>query len=163
MALIDNIDTPTGKSDGFRSPRRSIQVISFIGALPFVLLTVVIVMFGEKSGLALPLADAFKIYSALVLSFLGGIHWGLVFADSNGGNGDKTIIAALIAPLIGWTSIFVSGPMGFAFLMVAFAGQGAWDNFAAHNGLLPVWFAKSRMVLTTLAAASMAVTMYAIA
>ncbi len=163
MALTDIVDTSPGDDEATHSARRSIQMISVIGTLPFVGLTLAIILFGARSGLTLPLTDALKIYATLVLSFLGGIRWGLVLAEHNSRNSRRTIVAALIAPGIGWASVFLSGPIGFAFLIVAFAGQGAWDNFAAHNGRLPRWFAKSRMILTGISSASLAITMYAIA
>lgn len=143
--------------------QRLIWTIAVIGAVPMLIFTSAILISGGHSGTSAPLIDAYKIYSAIVLSFLGGIHWGIVLGAKEEVPSSKTLLVSVAAPLIGWIAVFVSEPMCFALLIVGFAGQGAWDNFAAHNGKLPLWFSKTRMILTIVVIISMAVAMYATA
>ncbi len=148
-------------SEGAKQNNRTIWIIAIIGVVPVIIFTALIAFTGGHSSFAAPLIDAFKVYSAISLSFLGGIHWGIVLAANENISSGKTIIVSLVAPLIGWIAVFVAEPMCFALLIVGFAGQGAWDNFAAHNGHLPIWFSKTRMILTVVVILSLAVTMYA--
>ena len=146
-----------------RSNRRLVWAIAIIGAIPIVVLTAMIVIAGGRTGFSAPLIDAYKVYSAIILSFLGGIHWGIILGSENDSLSGKTLVIALIAPFIGWIAVFIAEPLCFAVLMVGFAGQGAWDNFAAHKGYLPLWYSKTRMILTLVVILSMAITMYATA
>jgi len=150
-------------SEGAKKNNRTIWVIAAIGVVPVIIFTALIAFSGGHSSFAAPLVDAYKVYSAITLSFLGGIHWGIVLAAKQNVSSGKTIIVSLGAPLIGWIAVFVAEPMCFALLIVGFAGQGAWDNFTAHNGHLPIWFSNTRMILTAVVILSLAITMYATA
>lgn len=152
-----------GTSEGVGQNRRTIWVTAIIGVMPVIVFSALIVFSGGHSSFAASLVDAYKVYSAIALSFLGGIHWGVVLAAKHNVPSGKTIIVSLIAPLIGWVSVFVAEPMCFALLIVGFAGQGAWDNFSAHNGQLPIWFSNTRIILTAVVILSLAITMYATA
>ena len=150
-------------SKGAKQNSHTIWIIAIIGVVPVIIFTALIAFSGGHSSFAAPLVDAYKVYSAISLSFLGGIHWGVVLAAKENISSGKTIIVSLAAPLIGWIAVFVAEPMCFALLIVGFAGQGAWDNFAAHNGHLPIWFSNTRMILTAVVILSLAITMYATA
>ncbi len=145
------------------SNQKLVWIIVIIGALPVIILTVTIVLFGGHSSISASLIDAYKVYSAIVLSFLGGIHWGIVLGAENERPASKPLIMSLSAPLIGWSAVFIAEPLCFALLIVGFAGQGAWDNFSAHNGNLPLWFSKIRLTLTLVVILLLAITMYATA
>ncbi len=160
--MSEILDSPE-PSEGAKQNSRTIWIIATIGVVPVIILTALIAFSGGHSSFAAPLVDAYKVYSAISLSFLGGIHWGVVLAANGSVSSRQTIIVSLAAPLIGWAAVFVAEPMCFALLIVGFAGQGAWDNFAAHNGQLPIWFSKIRMMLTAVVILSLAVTMYATA
>jgi hypothetical protein len=160
--MTDNLsgsDSPENTKQNIRT----IWIIAVIGAVPIIIFTALIAVAGGHSGYAAPLVDAYKVYSAILLSFLGGIQWGIVLVGKENTPSSKTILISLIAPLIGWIAVFVAEPMCFALLTVGFAGQGAWDNFAAHNGYLPLWYSKIRMILTSVVILSLAITMYATA
>ena len=157
--LIDD----AGPSEGAKQNSRTIWLIATIGVMPVIIFTALIACFGGHSSLTVPLVDAYKVYSAITLSFLGGIHWGVVLAEKQNASSGETIIVSLVAPLIGWVAVFVEEPMCFALLIVGFAGQGAWDNFTAHTGQLPIWFSNTRMILTKVVILSLAITMYATA
>ena len=157
--IFDGSEAP----EGTKQNSRAIWIIAIIGVVPVMIFAALITLAGGHSSFAAPLVDAYKVYSAITLSFLGGIHWGVVLAAKENVSSEKTIIVSLVAPLIGWIAVFVAEPMCFALLIVGFAGQGAWDNFAAHNGQLPIWFSKVRLILTMVVILSLAVTMYATA
>lgn len=139
---------------------RLVWALSAIGLAPLILFTVVLVVVGNQSGMVAPVVDAYKTCAAIILSFLAGIHWGIVLNKNEVAISSRSIVVAVAAPLTGWVAVFVTEPMCFALLIVGFAGQGAWDNIAAHNGLLPRWFSKIRMIMTIFVVAILAVSMF---
>lgn len=97
-----------------------------------------------------------KTYAAVILSFLGGIRWGLAM---RGGEGvaRRDMAASIVPPLAGWAALFAPAPYAFALLAVAFAAMGAWDNLAVHRGAAPAWFGRMRALLTLLVVTAMVV------
>lgn len=86
-------------------------------------------------------------YAAVVLSFLGGIRWGI--ALSEGGEDAANVFALSVLPALGgWAAIFIPPPYSFVLLAVAFAAHGAWDTLSAQKSMMPDWFARLRMQLT---------------
>ena len=62
-----------------------------------------------------------------MLSFLGGIRWGLAILARDGER-RRDMILSIVPPLIGWIALIAPPPLVFVFLAVAFAAQGAWDS-----------------------------------
>ncbi len=142
-----------------QDPSASVRIVGIMGLVPIVLLTAMLVYVDDRSGIAPVLVDAAKTYCCVVLIFLGGIHWGLSLGGTASRWRNSAVAMAVMAPLIGWTVIFVSAPMCFALLMVGFAGQGAWDNIAGHYGMLPPWYCRLRLKFTFAVVATLAVAM----
>jgi hypothetical protein len=152
-----NLDQPTLTKN---PANRLVWALAVLGLAPLIFFTVALVVVGMQSAMAAPIVDAYKTCAAIILSFLAGIHWGVILAKNETAAPLRSIALAIAAPLIGWMAVFVAEPMCFALLIVGFAGQGAWDNFAAHRGLLPQWFSKIRMVMTIIVVAILAVAMF---
>ena len=93
-------------------------------------------------------------YCAIILSFLGGIRWGLGMVFGPGGT-PRDLMASCVPPLVGWAAIFAPAPYAYGLLAVAFAAQGAWDNFAVHAKVAPRWYGRLRILLTGLVVAAM--------
>lgn len=86
-------------------------------------------------------------YAAVVLSYLGGIRWGIALAEP--GEDAANVFALSILPALGaWAALFIPPPYSFVLLAVAFAAHGAWDTLSAQGGRMPDWFAGLRMQLT---------------
>ncbi|MDP3899146.1 MAG: DUF3429 domain-containing protein [Mesorhizobium sp.] len=95
-----------------------------------------------------------KTYGAVILSFLGGIRFGIaVAADEGEQRGALTL--SIVPALAGWAALWISEPYAFALLAVAFAAHGAWDSIAAHSGAAPAWFGRMRSWLTILVVIAM--------
>jgi len=97
-----------------------------------------------------------KTYGALLLSFLGGIRFGLAVASDE--PGQRSALWLSVVPVIaGWAALWLAEPYSFALLAVTFAAHGAWDSFAAHSGAAPEWFGRMRVRLTALVVIAMVV------
>lgn len=127
------------------------------GALPFVCLTPPAVD-AAPDAVVPPEAKALagtaqRAYGAVILSFLGGLHWQAALA---GGPGAAARFAWSVTPsLVAWPALMLPPEASCASLA---GGLGlAWlvDRDFAARGAYPRWFAPLRTLLTTAACASL--------
>jgi hypothetical protein len=116
--------------------------LGFGGLIPFIGLTVVVVTdyqgWGDLSGQAL------RVYAALVLSFLGGVSWGIALREEYEG-----LYSLSMVPFFGaWAALLASAPVSYGLLMAAFVAAHAIDYHARARQLLPGWFFSLRKQLT---------------
>ena len=129
-------------------------VLALAGFVPFAVLTgaqfVPGATFAHTTGLL-----ALNVYAAIILSFLGGIRWGIAV---NAGGGDVDIapfILSVVPSLWAWAAFFAAGPWGFVMYAMGFAAMGWWDRALVSAGKAPEWFGLLRMTLTLLVAPTM--------
>ena len=93
-------------------------------------------------------------YGAVILSFLGGIHWGVEITRSAASPEDginATRLAISVVPsLAGWTALGLEARYGLALLAVAFVAHLLLDIRSTRQGLMPAWYSKLRTPLTTI-------------
>lgn len=129
------------------------------GLVPFVGLSLAL-----ATGLSLPMfedADSIRValvgYGVAILSFLGGVRWGLAITQSAGGNSkaDRDFIIAVIPALVGWFAWFQPSPADLWWLAVAHILLGLLDYGLACRIVAPEWYGRLRLGLTAVAAASL--------
>lgn len=124
--------------------------LGLAGALPF--------MFGlivyASGGIWIVSADlalrATVAYGAVILSFLGGVRWGMGLLLSNPETRDARFALSIIPSLIGWVAVLLPAFPALVMLAVSFAAQGAWDVGDAEDDGAPSWFGHLRTMLTAL-------------
>ena len=98
-------------------------------------------------------------YGAIILSFLGGVHWGLLVATGAPKLTQKQLAArfllSVIPSLIGWAALFINGRVGFLVLSLALALVLIVDRMSIRDGFAPHWFMRLRRILSTGAIASL--------
>jgi Protein of unknown function (DUF3429) len=100
---------------------------------------------------------AVMTYGAVVLSFLGGVHWGAAMRGAPAPN-ETALVWGVMPALVGWSALF-AGPMwGLPGLIVGFAAAYYVDDRACRRGALPMWYLSLRMALTVAVIASLAAT-----
>lgn len=130
------------------APARIAWVLGLAGVLPF-WGALVLYLVGPPR-LAGPALLGFASYSAIILSFLGGIRWGAAM------QGPASAVAlSVIGALVGWGALLLSDPqVAIALLGLAHLLQLGWDLFSPP----PIgWFRPLRATLTGLALAAHAV------
>ena len=128
-----------------------------LGAIPFVLLAlagpIIEASFHERIHFGL------ATYGAVILSFLGGIHWGLAIADSGSVQSNGATFARLgisvVPSIVGWGALLLSRPIGLLVLAAAFLGLLLFDLHASRKTQTPAWYPKLRWPLTVVVAASL--------
>lgn len=91
---------------------------------------------------------SFAIYGGVILSFLGGVRWGLALTVQR----PIAFVYAVIPSIIGWAAALAvalgyTGAGGGAAFAVAFVAQYVWDQSATRDGA-PAWYPRLRLGLT---------------
>jgi hypothetical protein len=102
-------------------------------------------------------------YGAVILAFLGGVHWGVALAEPVGYPAPQTaglqrarLALGVVPSLVGWLALLLpmalpapTGPWaGLALLVVGFAGTTTVESRAARRGLLPRHYMLLRWLLS---------------
>lgn len=124
-----------------------IMAAGYAGLIPFV-----VAAGASWLGIALPFgADGVMLaqtYGAVILSFLGGIRWGVALSPLSGAVRGKHIALSVLPPLAAWVAVLMPAPIALTLLLAGFAAQLYWDLRAYRSGLIPQWFRDLRVVLT---------------
>ena len=93
-------------------------------------------------------------YGAVILSFLGAVHWGLAMQDDRS---PYWYVWSITPALLGFASLLLLDVgMRVATLIPLFALAWSVDRKAAHHGLIPNWYMRLRSKLTAGAVMSLA-------
>jgi hypothetical protein len=128
-----------------------------LGLVPFVALSIASVLFtGELRARSL---FGLLAYGAVILSFLGGIHWGLAIAPA-AARGDHSIDArhlgvSVVPSLAGWLALLLRDHGGVAILAAAFTASLFVDIMSTRQGQSPAWYPRLRVPLTVIVVASL--------
>lgn len=95
----------------------------------------------------------FSVYAAVILSFLGGVRWGLEMARAPNAPSPARLLYSVGPSIAGWGlalwAIFIPGQQGAASAFAGlFAVQYIWDRSSARDGFAPAWYPPLREVLT---------------
>ena len=123
------------------------------GAIPFVgLASAAPLLQGSQLDLA---ATALAGYGAVILSFLGGVHWGLAIAGFGAGPSLPRLTVSVIPSLVAWAALLMPTTIGLVVLAGAFGLMLLVDLRASRGALMPGWYPRLRWPLSIAAAASL--------
>lgn len=125
--------------------------LGFSGALPFIagaLATLPIAEHYRGLGLTL-LVD----YGAIILSFMGGVHWGAAMLRSD--QDPRPLYFSVLPALIALPAALVGGVTGLVLLAAGFAGLLLFDERETRAGRLPAWYPTLRRPLTAIVVGSL--------
>lgn len=136
-------------------------ICAILGAYPLLILTGMI-----ATGFALPGLDnrfALMSYAAIMLTFMGAVHWGLAMklpaaGDETwlGSKRDWRAYTASMAPgLLGWLGLLFPTSAGAWAMVAAFGGLIAYDIRCMRMGEAPHWFIRMRLPLAITATAAL--------
>lgn len=87
-------------------------------------------------------------YGAVILSFLGGIKWGVVVNDRAAMQSWSTLALSVLPSLIAWPALLLPPLTMLSLLIFGFALQFVLDRHSVASGMLPRWFGRLRLILT---------------
>jgi hypothetical protein len=133
-------------------------VLGVLGLIPFLGCTIGIILF--PSDVPVPnMVMAIIAYGAVVLSFLGGVHWGLalepapsVIVPGQAATDNKRLALGVLPSLIGWAALLVplvSSPLiAIVLLILGFALTILVEAQAQRRGAIPEGYMALRWVLS---------------
>ena len=126
-----------------------------LGIIPFVGLSLATPFASDV--LEARLSFALMAYGAIILSFLGGIHWGLAIgAVPQTDNALWRRIALSILPsLVAWVALLTPSSIGFLVLAAAFVAMLLVEIRASRIHEAPAWYPKLRWPLSCGAVAAL--------
>jgi hypothetical protein len=134
--------------------------LSLAGFVPFGFLALAMLLLGPLHPMHTVLTDAFRVYAAVILSFLGGIRWGIALRTESAR--PAALVLSVVPAAIGWLAIFAPPVISIGTLLLAFCAQGAWDSRTFHSGGGLIWFARIRIISTLLVAGALAIALVAV-
>ncbi|KAF2400951.1 hypothetical protein EJ06DRAFT_548845 [Trichodelitschia bisporula] len=114
----------------------------------------------ESAETLLHLLEPLQVgYGAVILSFLGAIHWGLEFAGYGGHQGYRRYAIGVVAPAIAWPTIFLPTEYALITQFIGFTGLYYVDALTGRKGWAPAWYGTYRFMLTFIVGASLVVSL----
>ena len=142
MALDMDADNNVPSSAAWLGGLGALPFIGLAGAAPFL----------DRAPLMF-VAHALLGYGAVILSFLGGVHWGLAI-ESQGDAAHQALrtrlIISVIPSLVAWLALLFPERIGLLILAAAIAAMLWVDIRASRTGHAPPWYPKLRIPLTCL-------------
>jgi hypothetical protein len=126
------------KADAMAVQNRA-RLLGYLGIVPFAVIALLMAI-GWSSRLWL--SGAMQVYAAIVLTFVGAIHWGRAMGSKN----VRLLTYSVLPSLVGWFGTLLPSQQGLPLvasaLLVALIFD--WQQYAAH-----AWFRRLRLQLTT--------------
>jgi hypothetical protein len=144
--------------------KRIAWVLAAAGVVPFIVATAALM--STESSVRVPAIAALVTYSAVILSFLGGIEWGLALREEAGTERTRAMalgfsaVPSMAAWAVLWLPTSTSWQIGAA--LAIFVAVWAADQWMASRGLLPSWFVDLRTAITAIVAVILAVALFLI-
>lgn len=116
-----------------------------LGLLPFIAGAAGVWLLDEpRHGAALSLLST---YAAVILSFMGAIHWGLAMGDPAQAAGRRMALSVVPA-LLAWFALSLPPGGTLVTLGIGYLGVYALDARAIAVGHAPPWYRRLRLPLT---------------
>lgn len=137
--------------------------LALLGAVPFVGLSVGISMHPAATE---QLLSSLFTYAAIVLSFLGGIHWGFAVDHADEGKNHIALIMymeSVAMALLAWAILFIPETY-LRLLAYAFLYAVAWgtDSILYNQRYIPLWYFNLRGIVTPIVVVSMYVAYFSV-
>lgn len=116
---------------------------------------------GHTAEVLLHILEPLQVgYGAVIISFLGAIHWGLEFAKYGGHHqGYRRYAIGAVAPAIAWPTMLLPVEYALVTQFLAFVFLYFVDARATVRGWAPAWYSTYRFVLTFIVGASLVVSL----
>jgi hypothetical protein len=132
------------------SPPRYVFLLGYGGLLPFIgLALLILTSLDDRPFWAVALVN----YGAVILSFIGALHWGFAMSVQNMSaelRRDR-LIWSVIPALIAWLSTLLPVPVGCLLLVIGFVVHLWQDRRLVQVVSLHAWYLPMRLRLTAVA------------
>ncbi len=133
-----------------RRPPNSVAWLGYGGLIPFLFLTP-LSLIDQQHGMVW--SDALYRYGAIIVSFIGALHWGFAIAMPQLSDKQRSAlyIWSVIPALMAWPALMVSPILAGPLLVIAFIAHYVQDHRLSGLVALPGWYLPLRFRLTSVA------------
>ncbi|WP_439885423.1 DUF3429 domain-containing protein [Pseudomonas syringae] len=126
---------------------KHVSLLGYGGLLPFIFLALLIPFSLDYRTL---IAIALVNYGAVILSFVGALHWGFAMTvqDMSAKQSRDRFIWSVIPALIGWVATLLPMPLGCLLLVIGLVAHLRQDRQLSGVMSLPAWYLPMRLRLT---------------
>ena len=128
------------------------KILGYAGLVPFLVLALGLWIIPQPY--TDQLNQALMTYAAIILSFMGAVHWGAA-VDLVNKNQQLQLGLSVIPPLIEWLALLLPIFYGLSLLTVAFVLLCIIDSLSTKLNAMPRWYPKLRVPLTTIVVSCM--------
>ncbi|CAK5277194.1 unnamed protein product [Mycena citricolor] len=141
----------------------SVMIFGLAGGIPYIGAAATTVYLAREATLATSTIDhstALNVlnealnlqvtYGAVMLSFLGALHWGMEFAGYGGYQGNRRLILGVAPVLFAWPTLALDPTMALCAQWAGFTTLWWADSWATVSGWTPKWYAQYRFYLSIL-------------
>lgn len=132
--------------------RRTAWLLGLAGLLPFA--GAALAFFAAPDSWSGFAEGALIAYGAVILSFLGAVHWGLALRApvEEAAAGPARLTLGVVPALIGWVSLLLPDVFALPLLALGILGTAGLEQWARGRGLVPGDYLMLRWVLSVGAA-----------
>ena len=130
--------------------------LAVAGIIPFALLGIFSVQPGE--GYSIAAMRSLVGYGAVILAFLGGVHWGFTLDEDGDGRAMRARLGLGVVPsLVGWAailcSVFARPAVGLVVIIAGLIGTVVVESRARKRDLMPHGYMTLRWVISVVVVA----------
>jgi hypothetical protein len=124
--------------------------LGYGGLIPFVALAATMLLAPDQRTLWSP---ALIAYGAVILSFVGALHWGIAMTAPQMPAKQRTVhyVWSVVPALLAWPTPLLPAAAGALILIVGFAAHLVLDLSMVRTTPLPRWYLPLRLQLTATA------------
>ncbi len=129
---------------------RTVAWLGYGGLIPFLVLTPGSLLDYHYGALW---SDALYAYGAIILSFIGALHWGLAMSlpELSERQRSALFLWSVVPALIAWPAVLFSPPIAAPLLVFGFIAHYLQDRRLARQASLADWYLPLRLRLTSVA------------
>jgi hypothetical protein len=130
------------------TPPKIVAWLGYGGLLPFIALTLASVL--DQSH-ALIWSDALYAYGAIILSFVGALHWGFAMSlpGLSGQQRSAAFLWSVVPALLAWPALLLPPVLAAPLLIAGFIANYLRDRLLGRQTDLPGWYLPLRFRLSS--------------
>lgn len=139
---------------------RTVAWLGYGGLLPFVLLAPASLLDHHHGAVW---SDALVAYGAIILSFIGALHWGLAMTLPELSERQRSVwfTWSVVPALIAWPAVLFSPIVAAPLLVFGFIAHYLQDRRLARQANLPDWYLPLRLRLSGVAVICLVASVFA--
>ena len=144
----------TGKIKPLPGKEITAKSLGYAGLIPFIVFSI-----GSWSQLPMVSDSTYILiaYAAIILSFMGAIHWGVAMSNTEQHNG-QYFIASVIPALSAWVALLIPNSYAIILLIIGFIVLILYDWSVEKPQRLPPWYIPMRNRLTVVVIVCLTIT-----